>query len=132
MDGKCLRIFGILVFWCVQRLYSLQLLHPLIPGQLWDMIEGKELFQHIHDQQGRYDAKLHIAEMIALLGPPHPEVIQRYQFMREYSWPQPVRREDGRLCETAEEYFGGPFFDNNGMIMDSLSRSDFSQTHETS
>lgn len=97
------------------------------------MIEGKELFQHIHDQQGRYDAKLHIAEMIALLGPPHPEVIQRYQFMREYSWPQPVRREDGRLCETAEEYFGGPFFDNNGMIiLDSLSRSDFSQTHETS
>jgi hypothetical protein len=97
------------------------------------MIEGKELFQHIHDQQGRYDAKLHIAEMIALLGPPHPEVIQRYQFMREYSWPQPVRREDDRLCETAEEYFGGPFFDNNGMIiLDSLSRTDFSQTHETS
>ncbi|CAG8947746.1 unnamed protein product [Penicillium salamii] len=81
---------------------------------LWDMIEGKELFRHIHDQKGRYDAKLHIAEMIALLGPPPPEVIQRYQYMREYSWPKPVRREDGRVCETAEEYFCGPFFDNNG------------------
>ncbi|CEJ62036.1 Putative Remark: SRPK family members may be uniquely regulated and targeted [Penicillium brasilianum] len=84
---------------------------------LWDMIEGKELFQHIHDQEGRYDAKLHIAEMIALLGPPPPEIIQRYQFMREYSWPQPVRREDGRLCETAEEYFCGPFFDGKGIAM---------------
>ena len=82
---------------------------------MWDLIEGKELFRSIHDQQGRYDAKLHIAEMIALLGPPHPGVMQRYQSMREYSWPQPVRREDGRVCKTAEEYFCGPFFDSNGL-----------------
>ncbi|KAF7165338.1 hypothetical protein CNMCM5623_009543 [Aspergillus felis] len=84
---------------------------------LWDMIEGKELFRHIHDQQGRYDAKLHIAEMMALLGPPPPAVIQRYQYMREYSWPEPVRREDDRVCQTAEEYFCGPFFDNNGRFL---------------
>ncbi|CAG8135534.1 unnamed protein product [Penicillium salamii] len=82
---------------------------------LWDMIEGKELFRHIHDQEGRYDAKLHIAEMIALLGPPPPEIIQRSQFLREYPWPTPVRREDGRVCETAEEYFCGPFFDEKGI-----------------
>ncbi|KAJ6111484.1 kinase-like domain-containing protein [Penicillium sp. IBT 18751x] len=42
---------------------------------LWDMIEGKELFQYIHDEEGRYDPQLHIAEMIALLGPPPPEII---------------------------------------------------------
>ncbi|KAJ9197368.1 hypothetical protein DTO164E3_5801 [Paecilomyces variotii] len=84
---------------------------------LWDMIGGRELFRHIHDQQGRYDAKLHIAEMVALLGPPPPEIIQRYQYMQEYSWPEPVRREDGRVCETAEEYFGGPFFDDNGRFL---------------
>lgn len=92
------------------------LLHLLIPDQPWDIVEGRELFRHIHDQQGRYDAKLHIAEMIALLGPPPLEVVQRYQFMREYSWPEPVRREDNRVCRTAEEYFCGPFFDNNGTI----------------
>jgi hypothetical protein len=113
MDGKCMRIFGISVFWCVPS-FS-EVVASINPGQLWDMIEGKELFQHIHDQQGRYDATLHIAEMIALLGPPPPEVIQRYQYMREYSWPQPVRREDDRVCETAEEYFCGPFFDHNGI-----------------
>ncbi|KAJ9309560.1 hypothetical protein DTO217A2_850 [Paecilomyces variotii] len=84
---------------------------------LWDMIGGRELFRHIHDQEGRYDAKLHIAEMVALLGPPPPEIIERYQYMREYSWPEPVRREDGRVCETAEEYFGGPFFDDNGHFL---------------
>lgn len=79
------------------------------------MIEGKELFRYIHDQDSRYDAKLHVAEMIALLGPPPPEIIQRYQYMREYSRPEPVRQEDGRVCGTAEEYFDGPFFDGKGI-----------------
>ncbi|KAH1591134.1 hypothetical protein KXX44_008864 [Aspergillus fumigatus] len=37
--------------------------------------------------------------------------------MREYSWPKPVRREDGRVCETAEEYFCGPFFDEKGRFL---------------
>ncbi|GKZ69739.1 hypothetical protein AnigIFM50267_004964 [Aspergillus niger] len=84
---------------------------------LWDLTEGKELFQHIHNKQGRYVAKLHMAEMVALLGPPPPEIMQRYQYMREYPWPEPVRREDDRLCETAEEYFDGPFFDTNGRFL---------------
>ncbi|KAJ5401281.1 uncharacterized protein N7487_007177 [Penicillium crustosum] len=95
---------------------------------LWDMIEGKELFRHIHDQDGRYDAKLHIAEMIALLGPPPPEIIQRYQCMREYSWPEHVRREDGRVCETVEEYFCGPFFDSNGITVFPVSNELFSDS----
>ncbi|KAJ6004950.1 hypothetical protein N7540_012749 [Penicillium herquei] len=81
---------------------------------LWDMIAGKELFQHIYDQEGRCDPKLHIAEMIALLGTPPPEIVKRYHVMREYPWPQPVTREDGTVCETAEEFFCGPFFDSSG------------------
>ncbi|KAJ5239770.1 hypothetical protein N7468_004389 [Penicillium chermesinum] len=96
---------------------------------LWDMIEGKELFRHIHDQEGRYDAKLHLAEMIALLGLPPPEIMQRYQYMREYSWPEPVRREDGRICETAEEYFCGPFFDAKGITELHISNESFSDSH---
>lgn len=99
MGGKCLRIFGTLVFWCVPS--PSKIVASLNPGQLWDMMEGKELLQHIHDHQGRYDAKLHIAKIIALFGPLPPEVIQRYHYMREYSWPQAVRREDDRVCETA-------------------------------
>ena len=97
------------------------------------MVEGTELFQHVHNQQGRYDAKLHVAGMIALFGPPPPEVIQRYQYMREYSWPEPVRREDNRICETAEEYFGRPFFDNTGIFgLSIISQVNCSQSHETS
>jgi hypothetical protein len=82
--------------------------------QLWDVINGKELFRHIHDQQGRYDTKHHISDMIALFGPPLPEIIQRYERMQEYSWAEPVRREDGRVCETAEKYFCLPLFYSNG------------------
>ena len=95
------------------------------------MIEGKELFQQVHSQQGRYNTKLHIAEIIAFLGPPPPEVIQRYQYMREYSWPEPVRREDNRVCETAEEYFCGPFFDNNGITVFPISNELFSDSRNT-
>ncbi|KAJ6084465.1 protein kinase domain protein [Penicillium sp. IBT 16267x] len=95
---------------------------------LWDMIEGKELFRHIHNQQGCYNAKLHIAKMIAYLGPPPIEVIQRYQYMRDYSWPEPVRREDGRVCETMEEYFCGPFFEDNGITAFSISHELFTDS----
>ncbi|RJE21282.1 Protein kinase domain protein [Aspergillus sclerotialis] len=82
---------------------------------LWDLVGGGELFRHIHDKQRHYDAKLHVAEMIALFGPPPPEVIERYRYMRGYKWPQPVRREDNKVCESAEEYFCGPFFDDEGI-----------------
>ncbi|BCS30544.1 putative protein kinase [Aspergillus puulaauensis] len=86
---------------------------------LWDLIGGEELFRHIHDQQGRYDAKLHIAEMIALLGPPPPEIMERYQSMRDFTWPEPIRpkREDDKVCSSAGEYFDGPLFDDKGRFM---------------
>ncbi|KAJ5908967.1 protein kinase domain protein [Penicillium taxi] len=53
---------------------------PIQPDhyRLWDMIKGKELSRHIHGQKGRFDAKLHLAEMLALIGPPTPEVTQQY------------------------------------------------------
>ncbi|XHG03661.1 hypothetical protein AWENTII_006963 [Aspergillus wentii] len=92
------------------------------------MIKGKELFRHIHDQQGHYNAKLHIAEMIALFSPPVPEVLQRYQYMQEYSWPEPVRQEDNRVYKTAEEYFCGPFFNNNGIWVSNLKQIIFRLT----
>ncbi|KAE8361117.1 hypothetical protein BDV27DRAFT_148092 [Aspergillus caelatus] len=89
---------------------------PIQPDHYWapeDMIDGKELFRHIYNKQDCYDAKLYIAEIIVLFGPPAPEIIQRYQYIQGYSWPEPVRQEDSRLCETTEKYFCGLFFDNS-------------------
>lgn len=39
-------------------------------NQMWNILERTELFEQVHDTHGRYDAKSHLAEMIALLGPP--------------------------------------------------------------
>lgn len=85
------------------------------------MIKGKELFQHIHNQVGHYNTRQHITKMMALLSRPPPEVIQRYQYMQEYSWLKPIRQEDSRVCKTAEEYFCGPFFDKKGITRFSIS-----------
>ncbi|KKZ65630.1 hypothetical protein EMCG_08537 [[Emmonsia] crescens] len=84
---------------------------------LWDIIQGKTLFRQIHDTRGQYDAKAHIAEMIALLGPPPPELLARSHSMRGYKWPEPAKREDGKMCESAEQYFAGPFFDKDGNFL---------------
>ncbi|PLB43367.1 protein kinase [Aspergillus steynii IBT 23096] len=84
---------------------------------LWDMIEGEELFQQVYDNRGRYDAKAHLAEMIALLGYPPPELIARYQSKRGLKWPTRIRWQDGELSDNADQFFGGPFFDDNGNFL---------------
>jgi len=35
-----------------------------------ELLEDKELFSHLKSQNSVYTAKAHLAEMIALLGPP--------------------------------------------------------------
>ena len=35
--------------------------------------------------------------------------------MARYPWPQSVKNPDGMACENAEQYFGGPFFDHDGI-----------------
>ena len=60
------------------------------------------------------DPKAHLAEMIAFLGPPPPELIAKYHEMREVKWPEPAKEAGGELCESAEQCFGGPFFNQDG------------------
>ncbi|GAD99519.1 kinase domain containing protein [Paecilomyces variotii No. 5] len=83
-------------------------------ADVWDIIQGKELFSRIYNTQGHYDAKAHLAEMIALLGPLPLELISRSN-SSDRKWPKPIKREDSQICETPEQYFGGPFFDENGI-----------------
>lgn len=53
--------------------------------------------------------------MIALLGHPPPELVARFHSMPEYQWPEPVKTADGEAYDSAEQYFGGPLFDHNGI-----------------
>lgn len=72
------------------------------------------MFQQVHDTNGQYDAKSHLAEMIALLGPPPKAFIAKSKAMSECNWPQPITNDAGELCNNAQEFFGGPFFNAEG------------------
>ncbi|KAL3459319.1 kinase-like domain-containing protein [Aspergillus heterothallicus] len=84
---------------------------------LWNIIGSKELFRQVYDSDGRYNAKLHLAEMIALLGPPPKELLARSSIMSKHNWPQPVTNDFGEICNNAQEFFGGPFFNPEGEFL---------------
>ncbi|KAE8154687.1 kinase-like domain-containing protein [Aspergillus avenaceus] len=84
---------------------------------LYDLIQGEELFRQVLDAEDRYTPKAHLAEMIALLGPPPPELVSRTHARSRNDWPEAIQGADGRLCETAEQYFDGPFFDGDGNFL---------------
>ncbi|EED23482.1 hypothetical protein TSTA_069040 [Talaromyces stipitatus ATCC 10500] len=75
------------------------------------MIEGTELFSQVQDAKGNYDSKLHIAEMIALLGSQLKKFLVMSDSMAEFEWSPPIK--DKRVKHKSNrEYFGGPFFDD--------------------
>ncbi|KAH7312829.1 CMGC protein kinase [Rhexocercosporidium sp. MPI-PUGE-AT-0058] len=74
---------------------------------IWNMMEARDLFTHIRSSQGEYDVRAHLAEMIAILGPHQNEV----------KWSHSVPNREGKLCQTAREYYGGPFFNSEGDFM---------------
>lgn len=78
-------------------------------------MENKDLFRHIRSSQGAYDPRAHLAEMIALLGPPPKRLIDRELRWSEVKWSHAIPNSEDELCHTAREYFGGPFFDSEGM-----------------
>ncbi|KAK5700538.1 hypothetical protein LTR97_005055 [Elasticomyces elasticus] len=60
----------------------------------WDLLEPRRLFR-VQDSQGRYSEEHHLAQMVALLGPPSLDFLER----SENSWKYWSR--DGRFYESA-------------------------------
>ncbi|KAI9055694.1 hypothetical protein LZ554_000637 [Drepanopeziza brunnea f. sp. 'monogermtubi'] len=81
---------------------------------LFELLENKELFTHLKSQNGVYTAQAHLAEMIALLGPPPRTLIDQEKYWRDIPWKRSFPGPDGTWCYTAHEYYGGPFFDSKG------------------
>ncbi|KAJ5200680.1 hypothetical protein N7472_005884 [Penicillium cf. griseofulvum] len=81
---------------------------------VWNIIEGTELFTQVEDANGRYDPKSHLAEMIALLGPPPKEVLKRADYMSQLDYSCEIMIEKGKLGKNARSIFGGPYFDEEG------------------
>ncbi|KAE8392792.1 kinase-like domain-containing protein [Aspergillus alliaceus] len=59
----------------------------------------------------------HLAETIALLGLPPSELVTRAYSMLDHKLPESLRGEDGKFCESSEQYFEGPFFDRDTIFL---------------
>lgn len=79
--------------------------------QIWNLLEDRDLFTPRIRPGGIYSPAAHLAEMIALLGPPPQTLImERATKARSWKWQVSVENPEGRLCERVEDYFGGPFW----------------------
>jgi hypothetical protein len=68
----------------------------------------------VRDEQGYYDSKAHLAEMIALLGPPPKKMLVMSDSMTQFEWSPAITDEKGKIYKNNREYFGGPFLDDEG------------------
>ncbi|KAF4465040.1 kinase-like domain [Fusarium albosuccineum] len=82
---------------------------------VWDLLAGQGLFQQ--GDPRLYSPVAHLAEMIALLGPVPPTLIQREKDMRRWQWSPQIRNVRGALCSNAVEFYGGPFFTDEGQFV---------------
>jgi hypothetical protein len=81
--------------------------------QAWDLLAGRKLFQN-HKEP--YNAQHHLAEMIGVLGPVPELLIDRERGMRHWRWSPEARNQDDKLCNNVAEFFGGPFFSDEGEL----------------
>ncbi|KAF2453046.1 CMGC protein kinase [Lineolata rhizophorae] len=102
---------------------------------IWNLMENRDLFRNVRSSQGSYDSRAHMAEMIALLGPPPKALLDREKEWSEVKWSEVkwsdgISSPDGTLCQTPREYFKGPFFNSEGdflysqLIPNNISLSD--------
>lgn len=87
-----------------------------ISQQAWNIVEGRELFTQVQDARGNYDSKAHLAEMIALLGPPPKKLLVMSDSTAQAEWSPAITDESGKIHKNNRDYFGGPFFDGEGRI----------------
>ncbi|CVL04859.1 related to serine/threonine protein kinase [Fusarium proliferatum] len=84
---------------------------------MWNMLENTSLFENIVGDDGEYDAHIHLAQIVSLLGDPPETLINRERVYRKLKLGLTIENPRGRSCETMNEYWGGPFFDEHGDIM---------------
>ena len=58
--------------------------------------------------------------MIALLGPPPKELVDREKEGLGWKFRPEMENSDGKLCGRASEFYRGPFFDSEGIISASI------------
>lgn len=87
----------------------------LTRAQMFELLEGVDLFEHVRDERGKYSTRKHLANMIALLGPPPSSLIKRERASREMLLPYDVTDDQGKTHSTMAGLYQGPFFFEDGM-----------------
>lgn len=82
---------------------------------MWALASGDNLFRGVHREDGEYDAAMHLAQMIAVLGPPEADLI-RNQTNSYHCWTTDNANEQGERWTDANTLFGGPFFNAHSGI----------------
>ncbi|PYI02361.1 kinase-like protein [Aspergillus sclerotiicarbonarius CBS 121057] len=84
---------------------------------IWELLENRILFSHARDSNLKNHPNAHLAQMIAFLGPPPEDLIIRERETRHQTWRISLRNSEGKLAKSAMEWFGGPFFDDQGNFL---------------
>ncbi|KAF9784249.1 hypothetical protein IL306_007717 [Fusarium sp. DS 682] len=85
---------------------------------MWNPLEDTSLFGRPAGEDGEYDAHVHLAQMVSLLGDPPGELIKRERIYREHQLKRPITNSYGRVCKTMNEFWGGPFFGDDDIVME--------------
>lgn len=94
------------------------------------MLEGvnNDLFADIYTPQGEYSASRHLAHTIGFLGPPPQAMLEKERAMRIWNFAPEVENSQGKLCRKAYEFYGGPFFDAEGMQCEEGAKQHYAHT----
>lgn len=84
---------------------------------MWNLMENATLFERPTGEDGEYDAHVHLAQMVSLLGEPDEQLIKRERFFRDHQLNEPVFNSHGKECKTMNEFWGGPFFDDDSTLL---------------
>ncbi|KID94346.1 protein kinase domain protein, partial [Metarhizium majus ARSEF 297] len=84
---------------------------------MWNLLEDTSLFNRPAGEDGEYDAHVHLAQMVSTLGNPPEALVQRERMCRKAKLGKIIISQKGKECETMNEFWGGPFFDQDGCII---------------
>lgn len=94
------------------------------PADIWNLgalaftlLQDHHLFRRVNTTEGTYDVKSHLAQMYKLLDPPPPHLLKRIQGNAKQKFEPAMINDDGQECDTPLDYFGGPFFGEDGEFL---------------
>lgn len=82
------------------------------------MLESTSLFGRPAGETGEYDARVHLAQMVSLLGPPPLKLVMRERVFRQVKVNAEVYNARGQGFRNMCKFWGEPCFNNeNGKVV---------------